>query len=44
MSDNQKFWQIVKFLFSIKIKAKTTIKLVRNNEMIDNELGNRKTI
>ena len=37
MSDNKKFWQIVKPLFSNKVTAKTTIKLVENNEMIDDE-------
>ena len=38
MSDNKKFWQIVKPLFSNKVKAKTTIKLVENNEIIDDEI------
>ena len=38
MPDNKKFWQIVKPLFSNKVKAKTTIKLVENNEMIDDEI------
>ena len=36
--DNKKFWQNVKPLFSSKIKAKTTIKLIENNEAIDNEI------
>ena len=36
--DNKKFWQIVKPLFSNKVKAKTTIKLVENNEIIDDEI------
>ena len=38
MLDNKKFWQIVKPLFSNKVKAKTTIKLVENNEIIDDEI------
>ena len=38
LSDNKKFWQLVKPLFSNKVKAKTTIKLVENNEMIDDEV------
>ena len=38
VSDNKKFWQIVKPLFSNKVKAKTTIKLVENNEIIDGEI------
>ena len=38
VSDNKKFWQIVKPLFSNKVKAKTTIKLVENNEIIDDEI------
>ena len=38
MSDNKKFWQIVKLLFSNKVKAKTTITLVENNEIIDDEI------
>ena len=33
--DNRKFWQNIKSLFSNKVKAKTTIKLI---EMIDNEI------
>ena len=35
--DNRKFWQNVKPLFSNKVKAKTTIKLIKNGETIDNE-------
>ena len=42
--DNQKFLQIIKILFSNKVKTKTTIKLVRNNEMIDNEIEIAKLI
>ena len=38
ISDNKKFWQIVKPLFSNKVKAKPTIKLVENNEKIDDEI------
>ena len=38
ISDNNKFWQIVKRLFSNKVKAKTTVKLVENNEIIDDEI------
>ena len=37
-SDNKTFWQIVKPLFSNKVKGKTTIKLVENDEMIDDEI------
>ena len=36
--DNRKFWQNVKPLFSNKVKAKTTIKLIENDETIDNEI------
>ena len=36
--DNRKFWQNVKPLFSNKVKAKTTIILIENDEMIDNEI------
>ena len=36
--DNRKFWQNVKLLFSNKVKAKTIIKLVENDETIDNEI------
>ena len=42
MSDNKKFWQIVKPLFSNKVKAKTTITLVENNEIIDDEIESSK--
>ena len=38
ISDNKKFWQIVKRLFSNKVKGKTTIKLIENEEMIDVKL------
>ena len=37
ISDNKKFWQTVKPLFSNKVKSKTTIKLVENDKMIDDE-------
>ena len=33
----KKFWQNVKPLFSNKVKAKTVIKLVENDVMIDDE-------
>ena len=36
--DNRKFWQNVKPLLSNKVKAKTTIKLIENDETIDNEI------
>ena len=36
--DNRKFWQNVTPLFSNKVKAKTTIKLIENGETIDNEI------
>ena len=36
--DKSKFWQNVKPLFSNKVKAKTTIKLIENDETIDNEI------
>ena len=36
--DNRKFWQNVKSLFSDKVKPKTTIKLIENDEAIDNEI------
>ena len=42
ISDNKKFWQIVKPLFSNKVKVKTTIKLVENNQMIDDEIETAK--
>ena len=35
MTDNKKFWQTVKPFFSDKVKAKTVIKSVENDEMID---------
>ena len=38
MSDNKKFRQIVKPFLSNKVKAKTAIKLVEDNEMIDDEI------
>ena len=39
ISDNKKFWQIVINLFSQKkLNLKTNIKLVENNEMIDDEI------
>ena len=34
---NKKFWQTVKPLFFNKVKAKTVIKLVENDAMIDDE-------
>ena len=37
-SDNKKFCQIVTILFSRKVKAKTTIKLVENNKMVDDDI------
>ena len=40
--DNRKFWQNVKPLFSNKVKAKTTIKLIENGETIDNEIKTAK--
>ena len=36
--NNKKLWQIVKPLFSDKVKAETSIKSVKNNEMIMIEL------
>ena len=36
--DNRKFWQNVKPLSSNKVKAKTTIKLIENDETIDNDI------
>ena len=36
--DNRQFWQNVKPLFSNKVKAKTTIKLIENDETTDNEI------
>ena len=38
LSNNKIFWQIVKTLFSNKVKAKTNINLIENNEMIDDEI------
>ena len=40
--DNRKFWQNVKLLFSNKVKAKLTIKLIENDEVIDNEIKSHK--
>ena len=37
VADNKKFWQAVKPLFSNKAKAKTVIKLIENDAMIDDE-------
>ena len=37
MTDNKKFSQTVKPLFSNNVKAKTVIKLVENDAMIDDE-------
>ena len=37
MTDNKKFWQIVKPLFANKLQAKTILKLVENDEVIDDE-------
>ena len=37
-SDNKKFCQIVTILFSRKVKAETTIKLVENNKMVDDDI------
>ena len=37
VTDNKKFWQTVKPLFSNKVKAKTVIKLVENDAMTDDE-------
>ena len=37
VTDKKKFWQTVKPLFSNKVKAKTVIKLVENDAMIDDE-------
>ena len=42
ISDNKKFWQIVKPLSSNKVKVKTSIKLVENNQMIDDEIETAK--
>ena len=37
VTDNKKFWQTVNSLFFNKVKTKTVIKLVKNDEMIDGE-------
>ena len=37
VTNNKKFWQNVKPLFSNKVKAKTVTKLVENDAMIDDE-------
>ena len=37
VTDNKKFWQTVKPLSSNKVKAKTVVKLVENDTMIDDE-------
>ena len=37
VTDNKKFWQTVKPIFSNKVKAKTVIKLVENDVMIEDE-------
>ena len=37
MTDNKKFWQTIKPLFYIKVKAKSVIKLVENKAMIGDE-------
>ena len=37
VTDNKKFWQTVKPLSSNKVKAKTVIKLIENDAMIDHE-------
>ena len=37
VTDNKKFWQTIKPLFYIKVKAKSVIKLVENKAMIDDE-------
>ena len=37
VTDNKKFWQTVKPLFSTKVKAKTVIELVENDATIDDE-------
>ena len=43
VTDNKKFWQTVKPLFSNKVKDKTVIKLVENDAMIDDESEIAKT-
>ena len=37
VTDTKNFWQTIKPLFSNKVKAKTVIKLVENDTMIDDE-------
>ena len=37
VTNNKKFWQTVKPLFSNKVKSKTVIKLVENNAIINDE-------
>ena len=37
VTDNKKFWQTVRPLFSNKVKAKTVIKLAENDAIIDDE-------
>ena len=37
VTDNKKFWQTIKPLFYIKVKAKSVIKLVENKAMIGDE-------
>ena len=37
VTDNKKFWQTVKPLFSNEVKAKAVIKLVENDVMIEDE-------
>ena len=37
VTDNKKFWQTVKLLFSNKVKVKTIIKLAENDAMIDDD-------
>ena len=43
VTDNIKFWQTVKPLFFNKVKAKTVIKLVENDAMVDDESEKAKT-
>ena len=38
ISDSKNLWQIVKPLFSNRVKANTTIKLVENNKIIDDDI------
>ena len=37
MTDSKNFWQTVKPLFSNKVKARTVIKLVENDAIINDE-------